>query len=779
MQADQVSDTHGNFVAAGPLGTFSVNIWDVTPPVATLAAADVTSTGTSYEFTVTYADPDDGVSVTSMGNKDIVVTGPNGFSQPAHFVTVDNSTNGTPRTATYQITPPDVRWTPADNGTYTVVMQADQVSDTHGNFVVAGPLGTFSVNIWDVTPPVATLTAANVTSTATSYEFTVTYSDPNVAISVTTLGNKDIVVTGPNGFNQPAHFVAVDNATNGTPRTATYQITPPDVRWTPADNGTYTVVMQADQVSDTVGNFVAAGRLGTFSINLWDVTPPVATLSAPSVTAGGGKSYQFAVTYTDPHVGISIATLGSKDILVTGPNGFSQLAHFVTADQMTDGTPRTATYRITPPNGTWGASDDGTYTVAMQADQVGDTVGNFVPAGTLGSFSIEVSDTTPPVATLAAANVVSAGGSSYAFYVTYTDNCAVSVATLDGNDVFVRGPGGFIEAVKFLGVDNPADGTPRTATYQITPPGGAWNTAANGMYAVWIQAKQVSDTHGNFVPAGDLGYFTVSIHPALSIANVAIPEGNSGTTRFNFVVTLAAASTRPIKVGYATQNGTATAGSDYRAVRGTLTFAPGQFQETITVPVLGDKLYENDETFSVNLTDPAGGGALLAIGTGTILNDDPPPSLSIGNVSVKEGNRGTTKAPFTVTLSTASGRITTVAYATADGTATTADGDYQAAAGTLTFQPGQTKKTITVLINGDTKYEPNETFFVNLGDAVGATLAKGTGTGTIQNDDKPPAASPAPLVNALALQASPSPSGKRLAGPVVDEAIRLLMLTDR
>jgi Calx-beta domain len=124
-------------------------------------------------------------------------------------------------------------------------------------------------------------------------------------------------------------------------------------------------------------------------------------------------------------------------------------------------------------------------------------------------------------------------------------------------------------------------------------------------------------------------------------------------------------------------------------------------------------------------------------------------SIIIDDVSVTEGNSGTTSAVFTVSLSGASAQSVTVDYATADGTATTTDSDYQAASGTLTFNPGDTSKTITVSVNGDTVFEPDETFFVNLSNAVNAEIAKGQGTGTILNDD--PAPTPSPIATPTTL----------------------------
>ncbi len=108
--------------------------------------------------------------------------------------------------------------------------------------------------------------------------------------------------------------------------------------------------------------------------------------------------------------------------------------------------------------------------------------------------------------------------------------------------------------------------------------------------------------------------------------------------------------------------------------------------------------------------------------------------LGINNVALNEGNSGTTAFNFTVNLSSASSQTVTVNYATADGTAVSPT-DYQMASGSLSFAPGEISKTVTVLVNGDTTIEPNETFTVNLSGAVNGTILGGVGTGTIINDD--------------------------------------------
>jgi len=109
--------------------------------------------------------------------------------------------------------------------------------------------------------------------------------------------------------------------------------------------------------------------------------------------------------------------------------------------------------------------------------------------------------------------------------------------------------------------------------------------------------------------------------PSISIANTSLVEGNAGAQTATFTVSLSAVSSATVTVQYATADGTATAGSDYSATSGTLTFAPGETQKTIVVPVSGDTIAEPDETFLVNLSNPTN-ATVGGQGTGTIQNDD-------------------------------------------------------------------------------------------------------------------------------------------------------------
>lgn len=164
-------------------------------------------------------------------------------------------------------------------------------------------------------------------------------------------------------------------------------------------------------------------------------------------------------------------------------------------------------------------------------------------------------------------------------------------------------------------------------------------------------------------------------------------------------------------------------------------FAAGETTKTVTVLVNGDTTVENDEAFFVNLSNAVGGSVIDGQGKGTINNDDvPPASLSINDISFAERNSGSRSRSFTVTLSTALSTSVTVSYATANGTAT-AGSDYAAKSGTITFAAGVTSRTISITVFGDRIVEGDETFFVNLSNAVGATISDSQGKATILNDD--------------------------------------------
>ena len=123
----------------------------------------------------------------------------------------------------------------------------------------------------------------------------------------------------------------------------------------------------------------------------------------------------------------------------------------------------------------------------------------------------------------------------------------------------------------------------------------------------------------------DIGAFELQSGSAFSINDITVTEGNSATTAATFTVSLIEASSQTVTVNYATADGTATAGTDYQSSSGTLTFAPGQTTQTVSVQVNGENVSEEDESFFVNLSNPTNATISDAQGQGTITNDDDPP----------------------------------------------------------------------------------------------------------------------------------------------------------
>ena len=200
------------------------------------------------------------------------------------------------------------------------------------------------------------------------------------------------------------------------------------------------------------------------------------------------------------------------------------------------------------------------------------------------------------------------------------------------------------QSVTFTATVAAASGTTKptgTVTFKDGATTLGTGTLANGV-ATFATSSLSAGTHSITANYGGATNFNAStsvalnqvvnaapVLPMLSISDVTSPEGNSGTKNFVFTVSLAPASTKTVTVNYATANGTATAGMDYLATTGTLTFAPGQTTKTIAVTVMGDTVREANETFAVNLSGQTNANLSDATGAGTIQNDDFATDLSV------------------------------------------------------------------------------------------------------------------------------------------------------
>ncbi|PYS63737.1 MAG: hypothetical protein DMF74_09040 [Acidobacteria bacterium] len=240
--------------------------------------------------------------------------------------------------------------------------------------------------------------------------------------------------------------------------------------------------------------------------------------------------------------------------------------------------------------------------------------------------------------------------------------------------------------------------------------------------------------------------------PTVFMANTGrVTEGNSGTKTFSFPVNLSNPSVQTLTVDYTTADGTATAGSDYVATSGTLTFPPGTTTTSINVTINGDSVLEPDETFFIRLSNATNASFIsVSQATITIANDDSSVQLSSASYS---GSEASISINVTVTRLGDLSSPATVDFATSDNAGANncniANGnassrcDYISTLGTVSFVPGQSFKTIPILVIDDSYAEGNESFSITLSNPSGSPLgAPASGTVTITDNDSVNGANP-------------------------------------
>ncbi|PSB19819.1 hypothetical protein C7B76_06740 [filamentous cyanobacterium CCP2] len=392
---------------------------DTTAPTATITANNTTLAANStqpYTFTVTYSD-NVAINIDSIDNFDVRVTGPNGFSQLATLVSVSNSGNGSPRTATYQILPPGGSWDAVEAGTYTATIEPNQVSDTSGNLVPPGGAVNFSVIVQDLPPASEGAIRVEAESmTLIGYEILSgkSFASDGSWIRLTnSIGTATTTFTGGAGVYDI--FVAYFDQNKGESQLAVSQngsqidswLLNQDLGIVAAGEKSFTirtirgVTLNPQDLIQIQGtqNRREEAQVDYIEFRI-DRTAPTASLIAESSVKGVGSNevHTFNVRYVD-EFSIDVSSLGSGNIRVIGPNGFNQLATLVSGNQNVDvfdwSIPyKSVTYSITPPPGGWNLSNSGTYSVVVENNQVTDQSGNFVAGQTIGSFQVNVLPTT-------------------------------------------------------------------------------------------------------------------------------------------------------------------------------------------------------------------------------------------------------------------------------------------------------------------------------------------------------------------------------------------------
>ncbi|MCT7974589.1 Calx-beta domain-containing protein [Laspinema olomoucense] len=388
-------------------------------------------------------------------------------------------------------------------------------------------------------------------------------------------------------------------------------------------------------------------RLGTQSTTIYTLVnddgginiPTASNFIAENITIPGGTSHTFTIDYAD-NVAINISSLDNSDIRVTQPDGSQVPATLVSVNPLGEGTPRTVTYQIAAPGGSWDTADNGNYTVLLQSNQVTDTSGNTIPNATLGSFNVNLDTLAPTASNLGVTDVNTSGGTTHSFTVDYADNVALDISSLDSSDIQVTGPNGFNTLATLVSVNSSENGTPRTVTYEMTTPGGTWDSGDNGTYAIALLGNQVFDTSGNTVPASNLGSFTVtsplSLTPTvtLGVSHDRVYEDSGTAITYTFTrtdsvnVPLSSPLVASFNIGGSAtfmMDGTGDytqTGADMFNTTGTITFAPGSPTASLSLTPRLETSIEPNETVDITLTNGAYNIGIPDIGRSLILDDD-------------------------------------------------------------------------------------------------------------------------------------------------------------
>ncbi|MEM9291666.1 MAG: Calx-beta domain-containing protein [Acidobacteriota bacterium] len=280
----------------------------------------------------------------------------------------------------------------------------------------------------------------------------------------------------------------------------------------------------------------------------------------------------------------------------------------------------------------------------------------------------------------------------------------------------------------------------------IDEQGPAAMIGANGRFLALSQGEGLGGETGlwaqRFLPPVTVEVNDVSIIEGTEASEGAGEGGGATEASALFTVSLSRQHDlgETITVDFVTEDDTATFLSDYERTSATLTFEPGEaLAQSLSVPIVGDAVYEEDETFFLNLVSATEAVILGEQGEGTIVDDDPVPTLSIDDVTLDEGAQGeTTPFVFTVSLSGTLAQDVTVEFETLDGSGESgAEGgiDYERTSGELILPAGTTAAQLAVEVYGDGEAEDDETFVVNLFDSTPVAIAVEQGTGTLVNDD--------------------------------------------
>jgi len=603
------------------------------------------------------------------------------------------------------------------SGTISFSVAANSGQSRAGNITVGGQI--FTVNqssgcVFSISPASANISAAGGTGS-------LSVSSGNGCVWTAAANSSWITITAGSGGSGNGTIAFSAQPNTGIARTGTIIV----------GGQTFTVNQDAGcsySISPSRIDVGAAGGTGSFNVNSGVGCPYNAISNAPwiTITGGGGSGNGNVIFSVAPNTGVArtgTITAGGQIFTVRQSDGCAYSLSSNSANVSAAGgnesvnvlTATGCAYN-TVSNASWititggGDSGNNTITFSVAANTGAARTGTITVAGQ----TFTVNQAAGCVYTFSSAGInLAADAAAGSFNVASGAGCAWTASTPDSWISIASGSSGTgVGTILFNVAAN--NGAARTGTI----------TAGGQTFTVRQEAL-----------------------PVLSINNVALNEGNIGTTAFSFTVNLSPVSNRTVSANFATVNETAVAGEDYTTADGTLTFAPGETTKTIVVQVTGDSLVETNETFAVKLSGANNAAIAVGQGTGTILNDDAGGSVqfSLSNYTV---NENVAAAIVTVSRTNGAASGVSVNYTVSNGTATNGQ-DFTSVSGTVSFAANEMTKTFAVPIIDDAVNEPNETVILTLsGIAGGGTLGTpSSAVLTIIDDDGAPVLS----VNSLSL----------------------------
>ena len=729
---------------ASPTDTFVVTVGKATLATPTnLAVKANTQRKTSFTVTWTAVTNATGYTATATPSGGIAVTGTvdtTGTNPEAAFTGL---TAGTAYSVSVVATGDTANY---ENSTAATLSQATAANAAPSITDITNETATFGTNLMvDVdatdTNPEDTLqyqASSSATAVATVSPTSLTDLDANSQITVTpvAVGTATITVTVSDGTASPTDtfVVTVGKATLTTPtglavKANTLAQTGFTVTWTAVTNATgYTAT--ATPSGGTAVTGTVAGTEATFTGLTANTTYTV------SVTATGNANYNNSAAET-----LSVTTLAAQGLSLStttltvneGATGTytvalaSQPSAAVTVAVAGSGDVTVSPASLTFTTDNW--DDAQTVTVsAAEDDDAGDDTAEISHTASgggygsvTGSVSVTVDDDDTRGVTLDKTALTILEGSSG----TYT----VVLDTQPTDDVTVTVGG--------------ASGDVSVSTTSLTFTSSNWNTAqtvtvtaaededaANDAVVTLTHAVSGADYASETAPSVVV---TITEKDAATFSVTGPTSIGEGAGTATYTVSLSAQPGDDVTVKYATSDGTATAGSDYTAASGTLTFTTVNWNtaQTVEVAITDDTVDDDDETFTFTLSE-AGTGSMLSASPSitTTITDDDDPAVTVffgaGTYSVTEG--GTVNVA--VTLSADPERSVEIPLTTTNGTGVVA-GDYSGVPASVTFASGETSKTVTFSATDDSVDESDETVTLGFGASLPTRVTAGTTAETV------------------------------------------------